>query len=67
MTEETRTVPRQIAAGIILDEWRRISAGAEKARDAGLGDLADLQAETASILSGLFRQLAGRYPNEVRS
>lgn len=63
---QPNTVATEIAAGIILDEWKRISNGAEKARDAGLGEISELQAETASILAGLFRQLVGRYPHEAR-
>lgn len=63
---KSTNVATEIAAGIILDEWKRISNGAEKARDAGLGELADLQAETASILARLFRELSGRYPHEAR-
>lgn len=62
---DPKKVARELAAGFIRDEWRRITRGAENASNDGLVELAELQAETASILAGLFRQLVGRYPHEA--
>lgn len=66
MNEKNR-LATEVAAGLILDEWKRISRGAENAGNDGLAELSEMQAETAAILAGLFRQLVGRYPHEARS